>query len=161
MTSDSDCAMVQSVYRIINQYDKKQRINKIAFFFFCAIISCMTTEELRESLNEQYPHTSSFLSGFILFLVDILVIILSIGIGFFIVNLVRIEDINFKSFINYSVYIPFIMIIFVCEGLYPGIMIPPTEEVKKNYQSHILFFCRDKPYYFYSRFRRYFFAIYH
>ena len=91
----------------------------------------MTIEELRQSLNKQYPHTSSFLSGFILFLVDMVVLMLCIGIGFFIVNLVRIHDINFKSFVNYSVYIPFIMIIFGCVGLYPGIMIPPTEEVKK------------------------------
>lgn len=91
----------------------------------------MNTEELRQSLNKQYPHTSSFLSGFILFLVDMVVLMLCIGIGFFIVNLVRIHDINFKSFVNYSVYIPFIMIIFGCVGLYPGIMIPPTEEVKK------------------------------
>ena len=91
----------------------------------------MNKEELQKSLNEQYPHTSSFLSGFILFLVDMLVLMLSIGIGFFIVNLIRIHDINFKSFVNYSIYIPVIMIIFGCVGLYPGIMIPPTEEVKK------------------------------
>ncbi len=91
----------------------------------------MNKEQLKSSLNEQYKHTSSFLSGFILFWVDVAVLMLSIGIGFFIVNLIRIHDINFKSFINYSVYIPFIMIIFYCEGLYPGIMIPPTEEVKK------------------------------
>ena len=91
----------------------------------------MNTEELRQTLNRQYPHTSSFLSGFILFIVDIVVLMLCIGIGFFIVNLIRIHDINFKSFINYSIYIPFIMIIFACVGLYPGIMIPPTEEIKK------------------------------
>jgi len=91
----------------------------------------MTKEQLKSSLNDQYPHTSSFLSGFILFMVDIIVLMLCIGIGFFIVNLVRIHDINFKSFVNYSIYIPFIMIIFACVGLYPGIMIPPTEEVKK------------------------------
>ncbi len=91
----------------------------------------MTKEQLKSSLNEQFPHTSSFLSGFILFIVDILVLMLCIGIGFFIVNLIRIHDINFKSFVNYAVYIPFIMIIFGCVGLYPGIMIPPTEEVKK------------------------------
>ena len=92
----------------------------------------MNKEELQTSLNEQYPHTSSFLSGFILFLVDMFVLMLCIGIGFFIVNLIRIHDINFKSFVNYSIYIPVIMIVFGCVGLYPGIMIPPTEEVKKK-----------------------------
>ena len=91
----------------------------------------MNKEELQQSLNAKYPHTSSFFSGFILFLVDMIVLMISIGIGFFIVNLIRIHDINFKSFINYSIYIPIIMIVFGCVGLYPGIMIPPTEEVKK------------------------------
>ena len=95
----------------------------------------MTTDELRKTLDERFKQTSSFFSGFILFLVDIFVLMGSIGIGFFIVNLVRIHDINFRSFINYSIYIPFIMIIFLCEGLYPGIMIPPTEEVKKYSRS--------------------------
>lgn len=91
----------------------------------------MTLDQIKKNLNEKFPHTSSFTSGFILFLVDIVVLMLCIGIGFFIVNLIRIHDINFKSFVNYSIYIPFIMLIFACVGLYPGIMIPPTEEVKK------------------------------
>ena len=110
----------------------------------------MTKEQLKSSLNEQFPHTSSFLSGFILFIVDILVLMLCIGIDFFIVNLIRIHDINFKSFVNYAVYIPFIMIIFGCVGLYPGIMIPPTEEVKKFSGATFFFFCSHKPYNFYS-----------
>ena len=91
----------------------------------------MKKEELQEYFKKKYPHTSSFTSGLILFFVDILVLMLSIGIGFFIVNLISIDNINFKSFINYSIYIPVILIIFACEGLYPGIMIPHTEEVKK------------------------------
>ena len=91
----------------------------------------MTTEQLKKYLKQKYPHTSSFTSGLLLFLVDILVLMLCIGIGFFIVNLFRKHDINFKSFVNYSIYIPVIMLIFGCVGLYPGIMIPHTEEVKK------------------------------
>lgn len=91
----------------------------------------MTKSEFQEYLKKNYPRTSSFFSGFSLFIVDILVLILSIGLGFFIVNLIAIHDINFRSFINYTVFIPFILLLFACMGLYPGIMIPAAEQVKK------------------------------
>ena len=91
----------------------------------------MTTSEFGTNLKKKYPRTSSFISGMALFFVDAVVLILCIGFGFFIVNLFNSSDINFKSFIYYSVYIPFILLIFGCIGLYPGIMISPTEEVKK------------------------------
>lgn len=91
----------------------------------------MTTSEFGEVLKNKYPQTSSFISGMALFFVDAIVLILCIGFGFFIVNLFNSSDINFKSFIFYSVYIPFILLIFGCIGLYPGIMNSPTEEVKK------------------------------
>lgn len=91
----------------------------------------MTTSEFNLNLQKEYPRTSSFLSGLALFFVDALVLILCIGFGFFIVNLFNSSDINFKSFINYSIYIPFILIVFGCLGLYPGIMNSPTEEVKR------------------------------
>ena len=81
-------------------------------------------------LKKNFPHTSSFVSGLSLFLVDALVLFLCIGIGFFIVNIFDTSHINFKSFINYSVYIPFILILFSANGLYPGIMNSPTEDIK-------------------------------
>ena len=91
----------------------------------------MTKTEFEEYLKKHYPRTSSFFSGFSLFIVDILVLILCIGLGFFIVNLFAINDINFRSFINYTIFIPFILLLFACMGLYPGIMIPAAEQVKK------------------------------
>ena len=91
----------------------------------------MTTSEFELNLKKKYPQTSSFISGMALFFVDAIVLILCIGFGFFIVNLFNTSDINFKSFIYYSIYIPFILLIFGCIGLYPGIMNSPTEEVKK------------------------------
>ena len=91
----------------------------------------MDINKFKEYLTKKFPHTSSFTSGFILFLVDICVLMFCIGLGFFIVNIFFKHDINFKSFINYSIYLPIIVIIFGCIGLYPGIMIPHTEEVKK------------------------------
>lgn len=91
----------------------------------------MTKEEFSAYLRKNFPRTSSFFSGLSLFIVDILVLILCIGLGFFIVNLFAIRNINFKSFINYTVFLPFILMLFAFMGLYPGIMIPAADQVKK------------------------------
>ncbi len=101
----------------------------------------MNKTEFTEYLKKNYPRTSSFFSGFALFIVDILVLILCIGLGFFIVNLFSIRNINFKSFINYTVFIPFILLLFGFMGLYPGIMIPAAEQVKKYTISTFFGFC--------------------
>lgn len=95
----------------------------------------MSFEELNAYLKKSFPHTSTFLCGLTLFLVDALILILSIGFSFFVVNLFASSDINFKSFLNYTVYVPFLLLFFACNGLYPGIMNSPTEEIKR------FFFC--------------------
>lgn len=95
----------------------------------------MSKDELLTYLKKNFPRTSSFLCGLSLFIVDAIVLFLCISIGFFIVNLFSPSNINFRSFVNYTFYLPFILIIFACVGLYPGIMNSPTEEVKK------FFFC--------------------
>ena len=100
----------------------------------------MTTSEFESYIKKNYPQTSSFISGLALFFVDALVLILCIGLGFFIVNFITPEAINFKSFINYSIYIPLILLFFGCIGLYPGIMNSPTEEVKKFFFSSLFSF---------------------
>lgn len=64
-------------------------------------------------------------------LMDALAIMLSIGIGFFIVNLCSPPSINFKSFVNYAIYLPLILIVFYAAGLYPGILLAPQAEVKR------------------------------
>lgn len=87
--------------------------------------------EIIPNFKKKYPTTSSFCSGLILFCVDAIVLFLCIGIGFFIINLITPRNINFRSFINYSVYMPVVLTMFGCFGLYPGIMLPPNEEVRK------------------------------
>lgn len=91
----------------------------------------MTSDELLNYLKSKYPQTSSFISGLSLFFVDLFVLMLSLGIGFFIVNLMFTSDLNFKSVVNYFFFSPIFVLTFAAVGLYPGIMIPPTEEVKK------------------------------
>lgn len=91
----------------------------------------MTENELYDKLKKEYPQTSSFSSGLALFIVDALTLMFSIVFGFFLVNLFKTEAIHFRSCFAFFIYVPAIMAIFIVCGLYPGIMIPPTEEVKK------------------------------
>jgi Undecaprenyl-phosphate galactose phosphotransferase WbaP len=91
----------------------------------------MTSSDFKKYYKERYSTTTSFPLGFSLFIVDAFVVFFCIMIGFFIVNLFAIHDINFKSFINYYIFLPVFLLVFAAFGLYPGIMIPPDEEVKK------------------------------
>ena len=91
----------------------------------------MNAEEFKNYLNKNYLHTSSFLSGLIIFFVDAIVLFLCIVFGFFIANFMVPYTLNFRSVINYSVFLPFLLLLYIANGLYPSIMIPPTEEIKK------------------------------
>lgn len=95
----------------------------------------MSKDELYTYLKKEYPHTSSVYTGFVMVLSDILSLIIALAAGFFLVNLIATHDIEFRSFINYSIFIPLFLIVFGASGLYPGIMIPPTELIRK------FFFC--------------------
>lgn len=52
------------------------------------MISSINAKELEKHLKSQYKYTSSFISGISLGFIDALVFMLSICIGFFIVNAV-------------------------------------------------------------------------
>lgn len=91
----------------------------------------MTTEEFEISFRKKYKSTSSFISGITLMVVDAIVLMISIGAGFFIVNLIDQSWINFRSFVTYSMYLPAVFLVFYAASLYPGIMIAPEEEVKR------------------------------
>src|SRR5574344_368993 len=91
----------------------------------------MTTEEFELSFKNKYKSTSSFISGIALMFVDAIILMISIGAGFFIINLINQTWINFRSFVTYSMYLPAILIVFYAASLYPGIMMSPEEEVKR------------------------------
>lgn len=91
----------------------------------------MVTGEFSAYFKKRYHRTSSFLSGFIIMCADAVSLFLCIGLSFFIVNLIAPSQINFRSFVYYSVYIPLILMVYYAAGLYPGIMISPAEEVRK------------------------------
>ena len=72
----------------------------------------MNLENYQTWFKSRYKSTSSFFVGIALFITDFIIIMLSIGLGFFIVNLVDRNLITFRSFINYWVYVPFFFIAF-------------------------------------------------
>lgn len=101
----------------------------------------MTADEFPIYFKKRYRNgTSSFLSGTMIMIADFIMLLLCIGLGFFIVNLFAPRDINFKSFYLYAYYFPFILVVFYAIGLYPGIMANPANEVKKICLSSIFCF---------------------
>lgn len=92
----------------------------------------MTSQDFIKYFKKTYKNrTSSFLSGLMLMIVDAISLFLCIGLSFFIINLCNPSAINFRSFIYYAYYFPLILIVYYAAGLYPGIMISPSEEVRK------------------------------
>ncbi len=91
----------------------------------------MDEKDFLEYFDSKYPRTSSFTSGIALMVVDCLGVMLSIGIAFFLINAINHSWINFRSFVTYWVYLPPAMCVYYAAGLYPGIVLPPADEVKK------------------------------
>ncbi len=91
----------------------------------------MTEKDYLDYFNLKYWKTSSLTSGLVLGISDCLMIMLSIGISFFIINFINHSWINFRSFVTYWVYLPPMIAVFYAAGLYPGISLPPADEVKK------------------------------
>ena len=91
----------------------------------------MTHEEYKKYFKRHFWRTSSFTSGAALMVVDAVVVMLCIGTSFFFINLINHSWINFRSFISYWVYLPPMMAVFYAAGLYPGLVHPPADEVKK------------------------------
>ena len=91
----------------------------------------MIVDEFPKYFKSRFSRTSSFVSGLALMIIDAVMLMLSIGAGFFIVNLINPSAINFRSFVTYVIYVPPILTVFYAAGLYPGILLAPQEEVKR------------------------------
>src|SRR5574344_624283 len=91
----------------------------------------MNEKDFERGFKLKYRQTSSFVSGVALMFVDAFMVMLCIGIGFFIINAINQSWINFRSFVTYSIYLPAILVFFYAANLYPGILISPEEEVKR------------------------------
>ncbi|TXT48999.1 MAG: UDP-phosphate galactose phosphotransferase [Spirochaetes bacterium] len=62
---------------------------------------------------------------------DLAAVLISFGIGFFIVNALDKTAINFKSFVLYWPYLPFFILELWIFGLYPGIAYAQAEELRR------------------------------
>ncbi len=100
----------------------------------------MTSTEFISLFKKTYHNrTSSFLSGLMLMIVDAISLFCCIGLAFLIINLFKPELINFRSFVNYTLYFPLVLLVFYAAGLYPGIMNSPSDEIRK--MTICSFFC--------------------
>ncbi|MCR5080300.1 MAG: undecaprenyl-phosphate galactose phosphotransferase WbaP [Treponema sp.] len=91
----------------------------------------MNQENLQEKIRSQYKHTTSFFFGLMLALFDAMSILISTGFGFFIVNAISPHTIWLRAFIKYIVFFPGIFAIFYIQDLYPGILLPPEEQIRR------------------------------
>jgi len=94
----------------------------------------MTLSDFDNWYGTRYRRTSSALTASAFIISDMLGVMLSIGWGFFLVRLYYFifpGHINFKSFITYWPYLPGFFLIFQISNLYPGISLPPAEEMKR------------------------------
>jgi Undecaprenyl-phosphate galactose phosphotransferase WbaP len=102
-------------------------------------------QEIKMTLNEfetwfyfRKRRTSSRFNVFAMIISDLISVMLSFGSGFFLVNLYDFEVINFRSFVMYWPYVPVFIIIFILFGLYPGISLAPSEELRRVFISGII-----------------------
>jgi Undecaprenyl-phosphate galactose phosphotransferase WbaP len=98
----------------------------------------MDIREFEDWYRIRYHRTSSALTSTAFIISDLIGIMLSFGSGFFLVNLYDISAINFKSFITYWPYLPVFILFFQANGLYPGIALAPSEELRHFTVSSIL-----------------------
>jgi Undecaprenyl-phosphate galactose phosphotransferase WbaP len=98
----------------------------------------MDIREFEDWYRARYSRTSSALISTSFIISDLVGIMLTFGFGFFLVNQYDITAINFKSFVTYWPYLPIFIIFFQANGLYPGIALAPSEELRHFTVSSIL-----------------------
>ncbi|MDR2630499.1 MAG: undecaprenyl-phosphate galactose phosphotransferase WbaP [Spirochaetaceae bacterium] len=91
----------------------------------------MSINEFDIWYRTRYHRTSSALTSTAFIISDLLGVMLSFGIGFFLVNLYDISAINFRSFVTYWPYLPIFILFFQVTNLYPGVSLAPAEEMRR------------------------------
>ncbi|MDR1047950.1 MAG: undecaprenyl-phosphate galactose phosphotransferase WbaP [Treponema sp.] len=98
----------------------------------------MDIPEFEKWYRIRYSRTSSALTSSAFVVSDLIGVMLSFGAGFFFVNLYDISAINFKSFVTYWPYLPVFILFFQINGLYPGVSLAPSEELRNFTVSSVL-----------------------
>lgn len=91
----------------------------------------MTSQDFKKLFKMKYWRTSSFTTGLSLMICDCIVIMLSIGLTFFVTNLFFEKSIWLRDFTEYWFFLLPMIAVFYAAGLYPGILLAPADEVKK------------------------------
>jgi len=95
----------------------------------------MTIGEFDLWFRTRYRRTTSALTAAAMILADFIGVMVSFGVGFFVVKIYFILNdnwggINTKSFVTYWPYLPIFVIIFWIMRLYPGVALAPAEETR-------------------------------
>ena len=95
----------------------------------------MTIEEFDGWFRARYKGTSSAPTAAVMVIADFIGVMVSFGLGFFVVKIYYIlqgdwGEINYKSFVTYWPYLPIFVMIFWILKLYPGIALAPAEETR-------------------------------
>jgi Undecaprenyl-phosphate galactose phosphotransferase WbaP len=98
----------------------------------------MNIQRFEDWYRIRYSRTSSALTSTALIISDLFGVMLSFGAGFFLVNLYDLTAINFKSCVTYWPYLPAFIVFFQITGLYPGISLAPSEELRHFTVSSVL-----------------------
>jgi Undecaprenyl-phosphate galactose phosphotransferase WbaP len=91
----------------------------------------MSINEFDIWYRTRYHRTSSALTSTAFIISDLVGVMLSFGVGFFLVNIYDISAINFKSFVTYWPYLPAFILFFQVTNLYPGVSLAPAEEMRR------------------------------
>jgi Undecaprenyl-phosphate galactose phosphotransferase WbaP len=97
---------------------------------FHVTIEKMTLDEYIGWYKIKHHSTSSLLTNILMIIADLIGVMFSFGIGFFLVNLADNAAINFRSFVTYWPYLGVFILVFQMLSLYPGILLAPSEELR-------------------------------
>jgi len=91
----------------------------------------MTLETLARSYQGRHSRTAKYFTSGVFILADIVAVMGCFGLGFFIVNAYDLTIIDFKSFVTFWPYLPAFITVFYVLHLYPGLSLPPAEELRR------------------------------
>jgi Undecaprenyl-phosphate galactose phosphotransferase WbaP len=98
----------------------------------------MTLDQFDVWYRARYQRTTSAFIVLSFMIGDLIATMLSFGAGFFIVNLVDVHLINFRSFVTYWPYLPAFIVVFYAAHLYPGVSMAPAEELRRFFVGSLL-----------------------
>ncbi|MDR0382984.1 MAG: undecaprenyl-phosphate galactose phosphotransferase WbaP [Spirochaetaceae bacterium] len=90
----------------------------------------MTLNEFETWYKKHFRRTTSAYNFIAMIISDLIAVMISFGIGFFLVNLYDMGSISFRSFVTYWPYLPVFIVVFQMLSLYPGIALAPAEELR-------------------------------